>query len=773
MNCTRCGAPLKENAKFCTKCGQKVVAATASKETTPVTQEAAPASKASSSAAQPAQDIRGVNGRIYWNIQPGQVARAIDEVELNSYENVRGIIVPEGTRAYIRVNGRTIASISGGSYDLGAPHTSFLESVKNGLSNGWNFIVNLFGKSKEVQQKSVDEIMFEQQQQLILENAKRGAAFSVVILLEKAFPLLIGQKRPNLDDYKEIIPMKIQTQYLDMELILNAYFKIADYQQFILHYLTERTTLNTTIIVNEISGAIRRAIQDVLYDKNLTSNVIPNDLYTLIKENINNIAQDTFFGLSLVRIVEISADNADIERFRALSRELYLSEQELDYLKRTNDFKNRLADTVNAQKLSEAKTELELRKALDEINKDGLLHDNEIGKFLHVLANERIVHDAKNDDERDAALAELYKSDLLRKEDVQALQIQIASNTDRKMHALQMMRLRDGIEFERVRLEGEIEKATAVVKNELALQGLKDDYMDSRFYKDLDKQKAAANASLDIEQRKRDMDYNDAKRAHDMQREDDDAQFQQFLQMQQAEEQSRENQRRHEADMEKARLQNAEEMERMKWENAKDLSDEKVWALKGGEAASVYAANKYSAAAERDANERLAAQKREDEARLAAQKREDEARLDRERASRDEERRENQSQMFQMMRDMMAMTGGIQAQKLNDRDRQIQERESRLLRQEERMDTAYDRALDYTTRNNVQPPVQQMVQPGLSAQAVQPIQNQVVQPAAPIAQPAPSTAQPATAKDVIICPECGTRLEPGTKFCADCGSEIA
>ena len=122
-----------------------------------------------------------------------------------------------------------------------------------------------------------------------------------------------------------------------------------------------------------------------------------------------------------------------------------------------------------------------------------------------------------------------------------------------------------------------------------------------------------------------------------MEREDDDTQFQQFMAIQNAEEQARENQRKHEAEVEQNRLKTAEEMERLKWENAKELSDEKVWALNGGDAAVAYAENKYSSEAEREASERLEAQRREMEARLEA-----------ERASRDSEHRENQSQMFLM-----------------------------------------------------------------------------------------------------------------------------
>lgn len=175
----------------------------------------------------------------------------------------------------------------------------------------------------------------------------------------------------------------------------------------------------------------------------------------------------------------------------------------------------------------------------------------------------------------------------------------------------QMMQLRDGIEFERTRMEGEAEKATLIIKKELELQGLQDDYEDSRFYKEVDKQRVVAETNLDLDQRQRDMDYNDAKRMHDMDREDDDNQFQQFMAMQNAEEQAKENQRKHEAEVEQNRLKTAEEMERLKWENAKELSDEKVWALNGGDAAVAYAENKYSSEAEREASERLEAQRRE------------------------------------------------------------------------------------------------------------------------------------------------------------------
>ena len=758
--CAKCGTPLKPGAKFCTKCGTKVAAA-------------APAPVQEPKAPQAAQDMQAAAGRIYWNIQPGLVARVISEAEFDTYRKVQGVIIPEGTTAYIRCNGRTIASISGGTYDFQEEHagnvlTHTAEAAGNALSRGWQFITSLFRrKNPEPKAEPTAQELYDQQQKLILENARRGAAFSVIILLDKAFPILIGAKQPSLDDYALFKPMKIQTAHLELEVGVNAYFRITHPEQFILHYLTDKTLLNTAAIVDEITDSVRVVLQEALYQTDLPDGRVSPELHALLKERINNVAEQAFFGLSVVRIVEVSASNEDLNRFTTLSRELYLSEQELDYLRRTNDFKNRLADVNNAQQLHEATTDLELRRQLHAINRNSrqedLLNEDELAKFELLLRNERILREARSDEEREAALHEIRKSGLIREEELQMMKENIQVNAYKRGVALAMMQLKDSIEFERTRLEGESEKAELVVRKELQLQQLKDEYADSRFDRELDQQRRVADAQLDVEQRRRDMDYNDTKRLHDLQREDDDVHFQQFLAMQNAEEQQRENQRRHEAEMQRQQLQNAQEIERLKWEGARDLSDEEVWAMQGGEAAVAYAQSKYSAENERRTRELLEAQRREQE-----------ARLDHERQRREEADRANQDRMYEMMNNMMNMTGAIAGvrnqereqrnqERLADRDRELREREARLQRQEGRMDTAYDRALDYTTRNNVQPPVQPQ------GYVQQPAPQGSQQSATPVPQP----AAPAAKELPAVCPECGAAVEPGALFCEDCGAKLS
>ena len=775
--CPACSRPLKPGAKFCTHCGAKIVASPSLENESPNN-----AKKVNRP-----EDLTFVGDRIYWNIQKGQVARVIDEAEFATYTKIKGVIVPEGTTAFIRANGELIASISGGTYD-------FHQNPGPGVfRKAWQMIVRIFSFKKESEESlSEEEDLYQQQQRRLLDYAQKGAAFSIIVMLDKAFPLMIGAKQEHLDDYKVFKPMLIQTSKIQMNVGVNAYFKIFDKKKFIIHYLTDTKNLNSASIADDLADLMRVTIQDALYNVELTSSRIPHELHAMLKDRLNAVMAESFFGLSIVRVVEISAQSDDLDRFAQLSSELYLSEQELDYLRRTNDFKNRLADATNQQLIHEATNEVELLEKLNEINrnkeKEELLHADELLKFKSLLENERILREARSNEERDAALAEIRKTELIREEDLDVLQHQQAMNSEERNMALAMMRLKDGVEFERTRTEGQLEQALLVAKKELERAAMVDDYADERFYKELQKQKSVAEAELDVEQRTRDMDYNDAKRAveleelqkqkeHERSMQEDDEQFKQFMAMQQQAEQSRQNARQHEANMQQARLDNEAERERMRYEQAHDLSEDQLWALNGDAAAAAeFVKSKYNAEAERKMHEKLEEQRRLDE-----------ARLDKERAENRQDMRNNQDRMYDMMKEVMHTMSGMQNREMMAREQQAQERErnlqkqmnekdERILRQEGRMDTAYDRALDYSTRDKMatqyvatptpaQP--QQQVQPQQQAQSQQQQQAQLQQKTQPDAKVMPSTVA-----SKRTCPECGADLEEGAGFCADCGCKI-
>lgn len=641
MECPNCHHELKEGAKFCTHCGTRIQPA----EPQPEQQEQA----AEPQVEQPvvAEDLQqSQQGRVYWNIQAGQVARVITQDELGQLKDIKGVTIAEGTTAYIRVNGQTIATISGGSYDFKSVKQEAVNAVnhkENALERAWGFVTNLFRSGKKE-----DEAASQDAAKKVEEHKSKGSAFSVIILVDKAFPLLVGAKQANLDDYATFKPMEIQTKYHTLQVGLNAYFKIADKERFLLHYLADKKVLNTAQIVDEIADSVRAVLQENLQDAEWEGSRVPDDLRRGMKEHLNAIANEYFFGLEIVRIVEITASNEDMERFRQLSREMYLSEQELDYLRRTNDFKNRLAQVNNAQQIEEARTELDLQRELDKINQDQLLRQDELDKFRLLYDSERRLREARTKEDEEAALADLRRSQLVREDEIAALQHQMETNTYQRGQLLQMMQLKDSIDYKRVQLEGDLERAEMQAMSELKIE--------------------RARYDLQFEQMQREEELKAQRRQQ---------QFEQFMAMEQAANE-------HEL-----------QREREKAEHLRDMTWEQMVAYQGGEAAANLASGYNDAKREREFAERMQAQQQS-----------------------------QQDQVFQLLNKVLDKQQA-------DQDRAQQE----IQHKDQMVAQAYDRSLDYTTRQN----------------GVQAAQN----------------AAPAK-----FCPECGAKLSATATICPNCNTKL-
>ncbi|WP_276864666.1 zinc-ribbon domain-containing protein [Mediterranea massiliensis] len=713
MNCSKCSAPLKPNAKFCVKCGTKVSGN--------VPETAQPQNQPNESQ-QIGKDNQGdlivTNQRIHWNITPGQIARIITEQEMATYKDAEGIIIAEGTTAFIRANGTTIATISGGSYDFQPRRGTVGEVVSTSINNAWQIIINLFkSRRKLLEGQSEQEAKIEmhaKQQREIFAQAKAGASFSIVILLDRAFPMLVGAKQEHPDDYKNFKPMLIHTRHHDMNVGLNAYFRIKKQEEFILHYLVDKQYLNTAILIDEIAETVRTTIQEVLYDQPVTSNRIPGELFPIIKENLNKVAEEAFWGLEIVRIVEISADNEDIQRFNTLSHEMYLSEQELDYLRRTNDFKNRLTDVNNSQQIHTARTAVELQQRLNEINRDQLLSEDEMNKFVLLLENERLLREARTTEEREAALAEIERTRLIREDDLAEIRALSEQHAYQRGMALRLSQLKDSIEFERIRMEGANELMVEKAKTELHIQQMIEDQNAAN------KQR---NADFDYQQRKRDADlqFEQRKREHDLEMEEDKQQQERLMQILQAQEASKENERKHQADMQAQQFAHNENMANIQ----SNLTPEQILAMSGGDVALEFARSytaRSNADVERAASERL-----------------------------NEEQRRNQEMMYQLMNRM-----------LDNQANQANLQTQQTFYQQQRADNAYNQSLNYTTRQGYAPngPVNR---PAQQEQAPSATHGNI---------PDQGSIQKTTADEKIYCPECGASISKDAKTCPECGQQI-
>lgn len=651
--CGKCGARLLPGAKFCTTCGAPAAAAP----------ESAPAPEAQ---AAEGGELAAVKQKIFWNIQKGEVACRVNESEFVSYDSAQGLIVNDGTTAYIKANGKVLAEIHGGIYDFVDPDEleRILESRRGGaagaLAGGGRFLINaLLGRRvKDKFDKSGDP---ERQRSLdaVIESMKRHEAFSLTLKLDKSFSLVFGSG--TAEEMAEFKPMTVRTKLLDLQMGLRAIFRISDFDRFAEYFLTDGRVATTLKIAGKLQPTIQNAVQAVMQDREVEGTSIPADVVELITAKIV-AAGDQFYGLTLERVAEVAASNEDLERLRSLSRELYLSEQELDFLRRTNDFRNRLATETNGQAIADARSDLQLYQGLQEVNKDRLLADDELDKFYTVLSREKRIRDAQSEDEVEAALSDIEKTGLLREEDVENLRIDIAERRYQRGQVIKLMQLKDEIEFEKVRTAGEGQIAVETMRQGLELQELtlahrrrEDEYSDDRRAKEREQMRADREVELELDDAEMNAQIERLRKVKEINRED-----------------------------KKMDLDHEREMERLKQEaldKKARMTAEQLMAVAAGENLDSQAAVKFA--------ESFSAGKNVEQVQQAA-----EARIA------DSQRHEDR--MLEMMREMKematTMTGHIVQNKDEERDRYRE----RMERQEERVDKTQDSALEYATRNNQQ-----------------------------------------------------------------------
>ncbi len=645
--CSKCNAPLLSDAKFCTSCGTPIEAVTAE---APTQQEG---------------ELSIVKQKIFWNIRKGEVACHINEAEFTRYDNAQSLIVNDGTTAYIKSNGRVLAQIHGGTYDFVDPEElqSILNKREGGLASllsaGGRFFINaILGRPVKSNLKEQPKKP-EQQESLdaIIQCLRNRETFSLQLKLDKDFSLIFGGTPAGSEE--GFRPMKIHTKMLDVEIGVRAIFHIEDFEAFARHYLVDSRIATTTSLAASLYPTIQNAVQSVMSECQIEGTTIPQEVLDAIASSINAQGND-FHGLALDRIAEIVMSNEDMERMRELSRELYLSEQELSYLHRTNAFRNRLSLETNNQQIAEARNDLQLYQGLQEVNKDKLLTDDELDKFYTVLSREKRIRDARNEDEVNAALAEIAKTELLREEDLENLRIDIVERGLKRENVIRLMQLKESIEFEKVRVAGTGEIAIEMMRKNLELQDLEiehrrkeDAYEDERRNKEREMAYADRMSEIDADKAEMAAQIENLRKLKEMDRED------------------RKMEQEHEIAMERLH------QEAISKKGA--LTPEQLMALAASENMGTDAAKAFaeSFSAGRNAEQMQQAT----DARIA-----------------DAHRHEDQ--MMEIIRQMAQMNSNMASGMAQQNVAQKAEHARQIERQEARIDHITDSALEYATRNN-------------------------------------------------------------------------
>lgn len=427
--CPKCGNVLKPGAKFCGKCGYRLQAA-----------------------AQPADGKNleriGNSGFIRWTMLPGQIAVKITEAEIESCGKIKGISIQEGTKALFFINGKLTAELAAGNYEFKELGAS--ESVGSAPARTGGFINFLKERCVRAWQAIV--------------GSPNKPAISVVLVRSTEFPLVFMIKEANTAGVRSDVGLHVLCKVANIN---EFYQKLLLDQKFVSFEQMQKEL--QTVVANQVNLAVASYNPDQVRN----NPALVQDMLGQLQSVVGSI----YPFVSVVRIIQLAADNQALEAIRKMAEELYVSEQELVQLQKRNDFLNRLQAVKNDQALTEGQQGADFEAKKLEIYKQMELTKDEQAKFDLMLAAERKLREAKTEEEIAVAMHEYEKSGLLRGQEI-----------DRVKHQGRMADLRDTQEYDMAELKGEI-----------AQKRVQDEYDDERRDKDAAFQDSRRRAEMQMD----------------------------------------------------------------------------------------------------------------------------------------------------------------------------------------------------------------------------------------------------------------------------------
>lgn len=464
-NCKKLYGETEKN--FCTLCGKKLENV--------ATQEVF------------AKEISVIKNKIVWNIPVGEIAYRISEKEMDTLLNAAGIVVDEGVTAYIYIDGRMAAEIHGGTYDfvsneeLQRKLRARFSGMADKLKNVWK-VITRFWVGTSVQERidrqsslpnaaSIDDVVA---------SVNRNASYSVVLKVDKEFPL--------------VFETPISTSQFNGNVGVCIAARIASFQQFIQQFFVAGGRHNVTNV--DVKNMLKGTVEDCLGSESFSGGQVSDDVRLRLLNRLQVKMAELNLGIEITRVTDCTVNSEDLERLRALDREIYLSEAELDRLHKINIIKNRLNDEEIQQQIESARGEFGIYKIMNEINRDHLIAEDEMQAFVDTLANARRLREAQNQEDFDAAVHGIRKAQILRDTDIQLLVAESNEKLYQRSTAFSLMQLRDTIERNKIEQTANFEMQQSEMQQQISLERLKDAYQDERFMKQLEQDNLRFKSSL-------------------------------------------------------------------------------------------------------------------------------------------------------------------------------------------------------------------------------------------------------------------------------------
>lgn len=482
--CPNCNKTFSDDKVFCTNCGKELIQANNN--------------TGDNASDRIFEEISVIKNKVIWNVPVGEIAYRISEKEMDSLKNVAGVVVDEGVTALIYIDGKLSAEIHGGNYDFISPEE--IEKKLNARYGGavgkfssiWKFISQFwFGTSLSERMEKKQRIDKITSMDELVATINKDSVYSIILKVDKEFPLLFNKE--------------IQTEQFEGEVGLSLTAQITNFKQFIQYFtLSEYNKNVTNLQVKELfEGLVSESVRHEEFENGKASDESIARIFNRVHTKVENLGT----GISVIRVNDCTVDSEDLKRLSSLNREIYLSDREIDRLHNMNIIKNRLANEENQQMLEEARTERDIAKALQEINRDRILDDDDMYAFICTIKNTRILRDARNEDELAQAIEEIEKAKILRRTDIELLITQAAEKKYRSDIAFSLMQLKDSIERENIILRAQQEHETLAVTHrrelestsmthQVGLEKIKNSYLDERFLVNLQQQRAAFEESL-------------------------------------------------------------------------------------------------------------------------------------------------------------------------------------------------------------------------------------------------------------------------------------
>ena len=649
--CAKCGAELTPGKKFCGKCGTPVAAAPSAEKEAEMVMSA---------------------GFVHWNILPGQLAAKVDEQDLAAYKDIKGFVVQEGIKALFFADGALVGELPGGKY----PFKDMGVEEKKGLKK---FFANIaaFFKGKQA-------------------SALADAASIIIVLMRDAeFPMVFVEK-------------DMPTAGIRSDVAVHIMAKITNIIQFYREQLLDKKFVSFEKLAEAIRPSIRTLLEDVVTGvdaASISSNAqMRESILDSLKLNISSI----FPYISVERVIRLSGSNEELEELRKMEEELYISEKELEQLSKRNNFLNRLNDEKLQQQLREAQTQADFVAAMNKIDEQNQLTEDEKAKFADMLYWQRKLREATSKDEGETALVQLEKNGLLRAEELDVLKSDIEQRKKLKDlsdgQALAMLTLQNNMALDKQKLQWEIEIGNERIKNTLERQRMQDAYADER---------RKAEMAMDKEEQLTQLEL--LRQAQALRQEREDAEHKRKMEEEAAA-------RSHEQTMTEMEQKHEEEMRRL----FQNMSAEQIMAANPD----------ISEAAANALAEKFKSQNAQAQVDMANKHSEDIQRI----------MQENAAQQNATMQQMMQMMGTMFANQQAKKDAEIADVRKDANAHQDRMENIIK----------------------TQATAAYGAAGKIYAKVPEKEKPASNNSR----KDAFACPSCGAEIEEGSSFCGECGNSL-